>query len=225
MADAMLAYRLNQSDTADFALINAGGIRATIDEGPITRGEVLTSFPFGNAIVEIELTGEELWKSLEGVYSEASLYNQKVVTSKIQVSRNINITWDSAAANGTRLVSLAIGDEPFSNTTVYNVVTLDFLAGGGDNIFQKKANFITLDTQDEVLVQYVQSQSPVNIKLDGRITNLNGTAPSAGPGGPSATQSGAPAATSSTAPASAAGRVGVAGLGLVMAVIGFACLL
>jgi 2',3'-cyclic-nucleotide 2'-phosphodiesterase (5'-nucleotidase family) len=52
MADAMLEYRLNQSSTADFALVNAGGIRATIDEGPITRGEVLTSFPFGNAVVE-----------------------------------------------------------------------------------------------------------------------------------------------------------------------------
>ena len=56
MADAMLAYRLNESASADFALINAGGIRATIDEGPITRGEVLTSFPFGNSLVEISMS-------------------------------------------------------------------------------------------------------------------------------------------------------------------------
>lgn len=33
MADAMFAYRRNSSEDVDFALINAGGIRATIDEG------------------------------------------------------------------------------------------------------------------------------------------------------------------------------------------------
>jgi 5'-nucleotidase len=60
MTDAMIAYRLNISSTADFALINSGGIRATIDEGPITRGEVLTSFPFGNANVELPISGNEL---------------------------------------------------------------------------------------------------------------------------------------------------------------------
>ena len=130
MADAMLAYRLNQSDTADFALINSGGIRATIDVGPITRGEVLTSFPFGNSIVEIEVTGEELWSTLEGVYSAFSQFNQKIITSKIQVSKNINITWDSAAGNGTKLVSVSIAGAPLVNTTTYNIVTLDFLAGG-----------------------------------------------------------------------------------------------
>ena len=130
MTDAMLEYRLNQSTTADCAIINSGGIRATIDAGPITRGEVLTAFPFGNAIVEIEITGEELWKTLEGVYSAFNQYNQKIVTSKIQVSKNLNITWDSARGNGTKLVSISLGSEPFSNTSTYNIVTLDFLAGG-----------------------------------------------------------------------------------------------
>lgn len=86
MADAMLTYRLNQSDTADFVIINSGGVRATIDEGPITRGEVLTSFPFANSIVEIEMDGEEVWKTLEGVFSKANQYNNKAVTSTIQVS-------------------------------------------------------------------------------------------------------------------------------------------
>jgi 2',3'-cyclic-nucleotide 2'-phosphodiesterase (5'-nucleotidase family) len=130
MTDAMLTYRLNVSKTADAAIINAGGIRATIDAGPITRGEVLTSFPFGNAIVEIQLKGDELWKTLEGVFSKVNQYNQKAVTSGIQVSRNLNITYNSDNANGTKLVSIQIGKEPFSNDTIYNIVTLDFLAGG-----------------------------------------------------------------------------------------------
>lgn len=84
MSDAMLAYRLNDSDTADFALINAGGIRATIDVGPITRGEVLTSFPFGNSVVEVQLSGADLWSVLEGLVSgvsEVSPYRTSIMAA------------------------------------------------------------------------------------------------------------------------------------------------
>lgn len=130
MTDAMLTYRLNQSGTADVAIINSGGIRATIDEGPITRGEVLTSFPFGNAIVEITISGEELWKTLEGVYSKVNQYNGKAVTSVIQVSRGMNITWNSSNGNGSRLVGVQFASGPLDREKDYNVVTLDFLATG-----------------------------------------------------------------------------------------------
>ncbi|KAH8597606.1 5'-nucleotidase [Bisporella sp. PMI_857] len=175
MADAMLSYRLNISKTADFALINAGGIRATIDEGVITRGEVLTSFPFGNAVVEIKISGDELWKTLEGVYTKINQYNQKVVTSAVQVSKGITIEYNPTANNGSKLVNVTVGGKPLDKAANYSVVTLDFLAGGGDNIFQKKTDFATLDTQDQVLTNYIISQSPVNITLDGRIKAVNGT--------------------------------------------------
>lgn len=207
MADAMLEYRLNVSNTADFALINNGGIRASIDVGPVTRGEVLTSFPFGNSIVEIELSGEDLWKTLEGVYSAFSQFNQKILTSKIQVSRGINITWDSTHANGTKLVSVQIGGAPLDNATIYNIVTLDFLAGGGDNIFVKQTNLAALDTQDQVLTNYVASQSPINIGIEGRIIDLNGTAPAATSPTASGTGAGASASASATPPPSAGSRL------------------
>ncbi|KAH9213824.1 5'-nucleotidase [Leptodontidium sp. 2 PMI_412] len=217
MADAMLAYRLNQSDTADFALINSGGVRATIDEGPITRGEVLTSFPFGNAIVEIEIDGDELWKTLEGVYTGINQYNQKTVTSIIQVSDGIEITYNSNASNGSKLVSVNVGGEPLDRAEIYNVVTLDFLAGGGDNIFQKKTTFSILDTQDEVLTGYIESQSPVNITLVSRIMNANGTvtAQPTGTGSTSTpTGSGSPTETPS---AGLLSRGGASGLSAVAA--------
>jgi 5'-nucleotidase len=125
-----LPCRLNQSTTADFAIINAGGIRASIDVGPITRGEILTSFPFGNSIVEIQVTGDELWKNLEGVFSKSNQFNQRPVTSAIQVSKGINITYNSNNPAGTKLVAIQIGAEALDMTETYNIVTLDFLAGG-----------------------------------------------------------------------------------------------
>jgi 2',3'-cyclic-nucleotide 2'-phosphodiesterase (5'-nucleotidase family) len=136
MADAMLAYRLNNSDTADFAMINAGGIRATIDEGSITRGEVLTAFPFGNSIVEVQLSGDNLWNVLEGIVTGVSEFNGEEVTSFFQISRGIQVEYNPENNNGSKLVSVTIGDAPLAPDTVYNIVTLDFLAGGESGTLQ-----------------------------------------------------------------------------------------
>ncbi|KAK4640002.1 hypothetical protein QC761_611250 [Podospora bellae-mahoneyi] len=177
MADAMLQYRVNNTtpETAPaFALINAGGVRATIDEGPITRGEVLTSFPFGNAIVEISMSGERLWSTLEGIMSKVNQVNGRPVTSLLQVSRGIVIEYNPDATATTKLVAITIGGKPLDKTAEYRIVTLDFLAGGGDNFFDPPfTNPIVLDTQDQVLVDYIGYKTPVDIKLEGRIKPIS----------------------------------------------------
>ncbi|KAF2825405.1 Metallo-dependent phosphatase [Ophiobolus disseminans] len=202
MADAMLAYRKNNSANVDFALINAGGVRATIDEGDITRGEVLTSFPFGNAIVQISLTGKQIWDVLEGIVSTVNVANKKPVTSFFQVSQGIKVDYNPKATNGSRLVSVNIGGKPLANTTTYNVVTLDFLAGGGDNFFNTTTDFIILDTQDEVLIQYIKSQSPVNIKLDKRIEAVDRQRPTVPGAGNSTTNGTTPSSARPSQPVS-----------------------
>lgn len=169
----MLDYRLNTStaDTAPaLAITNSGGIRASIDEGPITRGEVLTAFPFGNAVVEVTLTGERLWNTLEGIVSKTNLDNGRPVTSFLQVSRGVVIEYNPTATNSSKLVSVTIGDKPLDRGTDYRVVTVDFIASGGDNFFSPSfKDFVTLDTLDEVLVGYIEARSPVEVKLEGRI--------------------------------------------------------
>ena len=174
MADAMLAYRKNNTEDVDFALINAGGIRATIDEGDITRGEVLTSFPFGNSIVQIEIDGKELWEVLEGIVTGINVVNGEEVTSFFQVSTGIKVEYNPENGNGTKLVAVTIGGQPLDNSTTYQVVTLDFIVGGGDNFFTPTTDFVSLDTQDVVLTQYILAQSPINIELDERIAIVDG---------------------------------------------------
>lgn len=34
------------------------------------RDQILTAFPFGNELVDVEYTGEELWSIFEGIVSE-----------------------------------------------------------------------------------------------------------------------------------------------------------
>jgi 5'-nucleotidase len=172
---ALLTYRLNATtpETAPaFAIVNAGGIRATIDQGPITRGEVLTAFPFSNAVVEVTLTGERLWATLEGIMSRVNVDNGKAVTSFLQVSRGVRIEYAPVAANSSSsvLVSVTIGDKPLDKAAEYKIVTVDFIAGGGDNFFSPPfENLVVLDTMDQVLINYIGATSPVDIALDGRL--------------------------------------------------------
>jgi len=50
---------------ADIAITNGGGIRASINEGDITKGSVISVLPFGNYIVTKKLTGAQIKAGLE----------------------------------------------------------------------------------------------------------------------------------------------------------------
>jgi 5'-nucleotidase len=178
MADAMFEYRFNQTEGTDeepaLALINAGGVRAEINAGEITRGEVLTAFPFGNAIVELVFSGEDLRKILEGAVSYQNQFNDEEISSWFQVSRGVRIEFNPNNDAGSRLVNVTLNGEPIDDERDYRVVTLDFLAGGGDNIFVATSDFITLDTQDEVLTQYIEARTPLSPVLEERVVESDG---------------------------------------------------
>jgi 5'-nucleotidase len=111
VTDAMLDYRKANNPDAHFAIINAGGIRAAIDKGNITRGEVLTAFPFGNAVVEITMPGEQIWKALEGIVTGVNPDNGEEVSSFFQISTGIKVQYNPENANNSKLVSVKINDE------------------------------------------------------------------------------------------------------------------
>ena len=49
----------------DVAFVNGGGVRANINKGDITYGQIIAVHPFGNTACKIEVTGEQLWTALE----------------------------------------------------------------------------------------------------------------------------------------------------------------
>lgn len=169
MADAAEAYGKALDATVDFAIINAGGIRAAIDVGPITRGEVLTAFPFGNSLVSLTRTGQEVWDVLEGIVSDVNQANGVAITSFLQISSDLRIVYSPAASVGSRLQNVTVGGQAIDLAADYTFITLDYLANGGDNFFTGASDFAVLDLQADVLEDYVAAQSPINIVADGRI--------------------------------------------------------
>ena len=55
---------LDQSG-ADIAVVNGGGLRAGISAGDITMNDLLKLYPFGNTMVVIEVTGQQILDALE----------------------------------------------------------------------------------------------------------------------------------------------------------------
>jgi 2',3'-cyclic-nucleotide 2'-phosphodiesterase (5'-nucleotidase family) len=77
MADAMVHYRGGEVAAG---IVNGGGVRITIPTGNVTRGNVITAFPFGNAVADAHISGTDLWKVFEGVVSAQSQFNSRAVS-------------------------------------------------------------------------------------------------------------------------------------------------
>ncbi len=132
ITDGMLAKAKTINENTTIAMQNGGGIRASIDEGPITYGEVLTVLPFGNALAIMEVTGQEIKDALEHSVREYPKENGGF----LHVS-GMFFNYDGKAPAGERVLSVFVdtGDENYDELDLeetYTVATNTFTAKGGD---------------------------------------------------------------------------------------------
>jgi 5'-nucleotidase / UDP-sugar diphosphatase len=178
IADAMLWS--TRYDGTRIALANGGGIRASIPTGEITDGQVLETLPFGNRLVQFDLPGIDLAAALENGLSKMEADPEASNGRFLQVS-GLKFSADLTKPAGSRVTSILVGStktgfEPLDKTAVYRIVALDFMFNGGDGytMLQKGRNLRGGDVpQEMVLIDYLQTHSPVNPQLEGRITLIN----------------------------------------------------
>ena len=65
LADLVADAYLDQSGGADIVLLNGGAIRASIQAGKITLGDLLAVQPFNNSLALVEVTGQQVLDALE----------------------------------------------------------------------------------------------------------------------------------------------------------------
>jgi 5'-nucleotidase / UDP-sugar diphosphatase len=174
IADSMLEK--TRPAGAQVAIMNGGGIRTSIDAGPITLGEVLEVQPFGNILSLVTLTGAQLKEALENGVSQV-----EQVAGRFPQVAGMRYTWNPAAPVGSRIVSVEVAGAALDPAGSYRVATLNFLLTGGDGyaVFQNGTNKSDTGFLDsEVTTAYLQAHSPVSPAVEGRITQ--GTAAPAG---------------------------------------------
>ncbi len=206
VADAMVDRLSDQGIT--IAIQNGGGLRASIDAGTVTMGEVLTVLPFQNTLASFQLKGSDIVAALENGVSQV----EEGAGRFPQVS-GLKYTADLNKPAGSRISAVEVeeGDAfvAIDPNKVYGVATNNYMRSGGDGykVFatggQNAYDFGP--GLEAVVADYISKNSPYKPYTDGRITMIAATAPaaadaaaSAAPAAPAATATEAAVATAAT---------------------------
>ncbi|PDT40238.1 MULTISPECIES: bifunctional metallophosphatase/5'-nucleotidase [Sinorhizobium] len=211
VADALLDRVKGQGVT--IAITNGGGLRASIDAGDVTMGEVITVLPFQNTVATFQLKGADIRAALENGVSQVEEGGGRFP----QVA-GLKFSFDRSKPAGSRLVSIQVkeGDafKPLDPEKTYSLVSNNFMRGGGDGyaVFKSKGEnaYDYGPGLETVLADYLAAHQPFKPYTDGRISEVAaaaGTTPAepAAETKPAEGAAAAPAAQPSGGTASAAG--------------------
>ncbi|CCG40983.1 bifunctional metallophosphatase/5'-nucleotidase [Magnetospirillum molischianum] len=169
-ADALRAHF-----EADAALINGGGLRGNRHYptgATLSRRDVLTEMPFGNAVMLLELSGTQLRAALEhglsGIETKAGRFPQ--------VS-GISVEYAPSRPVGQRIVSIFIGGMALQDDKTYRLATSDYLGHGGDGYSGLKQARVIVDASGgpllaNVVGDYLAANHRVMPRIDGRMKAL-----------------------------------------------------
>ncbi|WP_214721764.1 5'-nucleotidase C-terminal domain-containing protein [Exiguobacterium sp. s192] len=176
ITDGMLKKAKEYNAETVIAMQNGGGIRAAINAGPLTVGEVLTTLPFGNTLATVKLTGQEIKDLLEISVGVAPIENGGF----LHVS-GMKFEYSSKLAKGNRVTKMEVNNggtfETIDPAKTYVIATNAFTAKGGDGLtpfeVAYKAGRVTdLGLSDwENLRDFTKSLGEVNYNIEGRIVD------------------------------------------------------
>ncbi len=152
----MICEAMTASANADFTITNGGGIRASIEAGEVTKGEVITVLPFNNVVTTVELTGAEVYEAME--YGYRALPD----ATGSYAQTDLKVIYNKYAEPGKRIIRLYTPDgKKIEKDAVYQVATNDFLAVGGDG-YEWFTDIISYgQLMSDVLEEYLTENYPV----------------------------------------------------------------
>ena len=159
----------------NIALQNSGGIRASIDLGEVTMGEVLTVLPFQNTLATFKVTGEQLLAALENGVSQV-----EDVKGRFPQVSGLRFSFDIAIAPGEGRVQSVEVDQngswaPLDIKATYGVVSNNFIRGGGDGykMFRQATDVYDFgpDVAD-IVADFLAKNPNYQTSVEGRINQM-----------------------------------------------------
>lgn len=171
IADAMRDSVIDKGYT--IALQNSGGIRASLDAGDVTLGEIMTILPFQNTLSTFKVTGQQLLIAIENGVSQVEDEKGRFP----QVS-GMRYTFNLAKPpNEGRVTSIEIDEDGSWNALdlnkTYGMVSNNFIRGGGDGykIFRSASEIYDFGPDlADVLANYIKANPGYSGYTDNRIT-------------------------------------------------------
>ena len=165
------------------AFMNPGGIRADLlyaqisggeQPGEVTYAEMFTVQPFGNSLVTMTLTGNQIDTLLEQQFSGVNDPANGGFHKVLQVSEGFTYTWDADAPAGSKvdIASIMINGVPIDPTGTYRITVNSFLADGGDGfaVLREGTDRLGGAVDTDAFEAYFVANSPVPPGPQDRIT-------------------------------------------------------
>jgi 5'-nucleotidase len=151
----LITFTMAESVNADAAVVNGGGIRASLHEGDITLSDIYTVLPFGATVVKMDLNGVDLAKVMQ-----RSLELPEGSGGKLQT---YGIAWD---ARDGRVTIRQVGARGFDPQQTYSIATNDFLMAGGDGytMFKEAGKNVYQDSSQisDLLIDFIRDKKVIS---------------------------------------------------------------
>jgi 5'-nucleotidase/UDP-sugar diphosphatase len=138
---------------ADFAIVNAGGVRDSLAAGKITYKDVLKVQPFGNTLSTVDLSATEVMAYLQAA--------AKMSSGSGAFAQFAGVSLEIA---GNQVSNVRIKGAPLDPAKTYRMVINNFQATGGDGypkVSDHKSHVNTGYVDAEVLRAYISARSPL----------------------------------------------------------------
>jgi 5'-nucleotidase/UDP-sugar diphosphatase len=148
-----VAAAMKEKTKADFAIMNSGGVRASLSEGTITYRDLLKVQPFGNTIAYIELTGQQAFVLLQTAVKMTPGSGAFPQFSGIELLIENN-----------QIKSAMVGGQVLSLDKTYRIAMNNFMASGGDGYpnFKKHPSYVDTGFVDADVLKEVFAKGLVN---------------------------------------------------------------
>ena len=149
----LIGRALMDKTKADFAVVNAGGVRDSLPPGKLTYKDVLKVQPFGNTTVTVDLTGKEVMDYLNAAAK------MSVGAGAFAQFAGVNLV-----ITGGAVTSATIRGTPVDPAKTYRMVINNFVAAGGDGYPRLTGHPSFVDTgfvDADLLRAYITARSPL----------------------------------------------------------------
>jgi 5'-nucleotidase len=149
----------------DVGFITTGTLRADLEKGNVTWGDLFTIQPFSGTVVSMNLTGQQIRDALERQWQEPLPPHNLAVSG-------LSYTCDMTKPAGSRVQEVLIGRKPLDPSATYSAAMMDYLSIGGDGYAAfTRGTLVTTGPSDvDTLAIYIASlPQPVNATPGERI--------------------------------------------------------
>ena len=161
----------DEAGPADIAFVNGGGVRADIDVGDITFGEVIAVHPFNNVGCVVEATGQEILDALEmaarvwpeenGGFLQVSGLSYTIDTAIASTVKTDDKKNFAEVSGERRVKDVLVAGEPIDPEKTYTLASHNYmLLSGGDGINMFRDNKVVVQPvilDNQVLITYIQN--------------------------------------------------------------------